>query len=351
MGFPAALRCQNKASPLMPGICTSAIRQDVIRSLFDLRNSSAEAKPLAMNPSERSRPVVASRTDSSSSTMAIEGLIVVMPHSVSGAKAILRLLLRDWQRVSEHGARWFACLDPYAAAMRFDDRPGDRQSEAHAAGFGRVECIENLLGPDRPKAGAGVAHADGDIARTVLGRIDGEKSACLGRVFHRLDRIENEVEHDLLHLYRVGPQRGEVVAQAGLQHDMMLADLAGGQRQNVADDVIDVASRFQRRRPLGQRAHTPNDLPRARGVLDDAFQRRFGFVEIGWVGRQPAQARVCVDHRAAIGWLTSWAIDAVNSPRAVTRAACASWARASETAFSAASILSVREVVAAMART
>src|ERR1700730_17915104 len=52
---------------------------------------------------------------------------------------------------------------------------------------------------------------------------------------------------------------------------------------------------------------------------------------------------------AANGWLTSWAIEAVNSPNVVTRAMCAICARAACIAVSADLILNTRYVVAPIA--
>jgi len=53
----------------------AAIKQEVMRMRLDFRNASADANPLAINPCERKSPMVASRTESSSSTTAIDGLI------------------------------------------------------------------------------------------------------------------------------------------------------------------------------------------------------------------------------------------------------------------------------------
>jgi hypothetical protein len=46
-----------------------------MRMRLDFRNASADANPLAINQCERKRPIVASRTESSSSTTEIDGLI------------------------------------------------------------------------------------------------------------------------------------------------------------------------------------------------------------------------------------------------------------------------------------
>ena len=53
-------------------------------------------------------------------------------------------------------------LEPDAAAMRFDDRPADRQADAHAVRLGRDERLEQLRRDRRRDAGAGILDDDLD---------------------------------------------------------------------------------------------------------------------------------------------------------------------------------------------
>src|SRR5581483_10878877 len=61
----------------MPGICTSAIRQSVLAHLSDSRKSWAHGNASEENPVALIRLMVASRTDSSSSTIEIIGLFAI----------------------------------------------------------------------------------------------------------------------------------------------------------------------------------------------------------------------------------------------------------------------------------
>jgi hypothetical protein len=69
-----SLRCSDRlwcrSRPLMFGILKSATRQPVRFRSGEPKNSSAEANTSAANPIERINLLIASRTDSSSSTMA-----------------------------------------------------------------------------------------------------------------------------------------------------------------------------------------------------------------------------------------------------------------------------------------
>src|SRR6185437_6463258 len=71
----------------MPGICTNAMRQSVRPRLSDLRKASAQGNASGENPAALIRLMVASRTDSSSSTIeiivlfAISALVIMIQFS------------------------------------------------------------------------------------------------------------------------------------------------------------------------------------------------------------------------------------------------------------------------------
>src|ERR1700716_2901868 len=77
----------------MPGIWTSSTRQDAVSTASELRNASADANATAVNPIDLNKFVAASRTDSSSSTIAMRG--------PSGA--VLPFMLLNIRRGSRHG--------------------------------------------------------------------------------------------------------------------------------------------------------------------------------------------------------------------------------------------------------
>src|ERR1700730_16048126 len=74
MVLPEATRWRYSSRPVIPGICTSAIRQEVRGTWREFKNSSADAKASAVYPNDFMRPLIASRIDSSSSTTEIRGL-------------------------------------------------------------------------------------------------------------------------------------------------------------------------------------------------------------------------------------------------------------------------------------
>jgi hypothetical protein len=70
---PRICKCLWSSTPLIPGILTSEIKQELSHTWDDRKNSSAETKVRAMYPSERTSLRVASRTDASSSMIEITG--------------------------------------------------------------------------------------------------------------------------------------------------------------------------------------------------------------------------------------------------------------------------------------
>src|ERR1700730_18342112 len=75
MGLPEVDRCRCRSIPLIPGMLISAIRHAVRDNCRECKKSSAEAKVSALYPNDFIRPLAASRTDSSSSTIEITGLV------------------------------------------------------------------------------------------------------------------------------------------------------------------------------------------------------------------------------------------------------------------------------------
>src|SRR6202022_3456522 len=73
MVLPEATRWRYSSSPVIPGICTSAIRHEVRGTLREFKNSSADAKASAVYPNDFMSPLIASRIASSSSRTETRG--------------------------------------------------------------------------------------------------------------------------------------------------------------------------------------------------------------------------------------------------------------------------------------
>jgi len=100
--------------------------------------------------------------------------------------------------------------------MRVDNGPTDRQPHSHAAGFGRVESLEKALEMVWINAWPRITH--GHENATGLGLLGADQQLpwpCLNRA-HGLDRVQDQVQHNLLQLNTVSLDREKPLGEASL---------------------------------------------------------------------------------------------------------------------------------------
>src|SRR5262249_38315373 len=120
------------------------------------------------------------------------------------------LLLRDgWgalnlglvphrKREAKYGPARRARVRPQAPAMRFDDRATDRQADPHAPVLGRDEGLEDALAIRYDDSGPRVAYPNEQAFRGARFGADRELPFFLFDPRHGLDRIHDQIQHDLL---------------------------------------------------------------------------------------------------------------------------------------------------------
>src|SRR6478672_4749062 len=94
----------------------SEIKQLVRWIRSDFRNASADENPFAVKPSNCRRPTIASRTDSSSSTTAIAGLV-----SIAKVSAMENAYLKNSRLAI---ALWCRLLRRIGIGLKFVGHPG-----------------------------------------------------------------------------------------------------------------------------------------------------------------------------------------------------------------------------------
>jgi hypothetical protein len=94
--LPCAISRSRRSIPLIPGICTSVIRQELSSTRGERRKSSADSNTKATKPSDLRRLCIAARTDASSSTIETIG--------VFDTRAILLLGAQTRQRAERRTA-------------------------------------------------------------------------------------------------------------------------------------------------------------------------------------------------------------------------------------------------------
>src|SRR5215467_4370483 len=135
-----------------------------------------------------------------------------------------RLVSSDqWQSEMERRALVLTALRPDAAAVELDEFLADRQPEARAAGAAGdwiVELLERLEEPRQvvfADPDAGVGHTQPDGVR--LGHDTDQHPALRGE----LNRVRQQIEHDLLDLRAVRRQRRELERHVLLDLELLAA--------------------------------------------------------------------------------------------------------------------------------
>src|SRR5262249_39027988 len=86
------------------------------------------------------------------------------------------------------------------AAVGFDDRAADRQSHAHAVGFGGEECVEDAVDILRADPCPRVFDRYGDTIRLVDFRLQPQHPGTIHHRAHRINGIADKIQNDLLQL-------------------------------------------------------------------------------------------------------------------------------------------------------
>ena len=116
----------------------------------------------------------------------------------------------------KYGAARFIRLCPQPTPMGIDDRPANRQPHPYSAGFRGVESLENALEMFRINARPRIAHCHEDAICLALLRADRQLSWPLLNRPHCFDRIQNQVQDDLLQLNTIPLNRKRPLRKVGI---------------------------------------------------------------------------------------------------------------------------------------
>src|SRR5881628_423024 len=179
--------------PLAPGSRTSSTRHAGEAGRLLLRKSWVEAKAATLKPTERSRFSSERRIAASSSTTNTTASLVVMttsPDRPAGQTGMLPPAIV--------GRR------PDPPAVGLDDRAADRESHAEALRLGRIEGVEQMVDALRVQSRPRVARGDEHALRSIQTRANHELSWGVTGAAHSFDRVDDQVEKNLLQLDSVG---------------------------------------------------------------------------------------------------------------------------------------------------
>src|SRR6516162_9897114 len=166
---------------------------------------------------------------------------------VKRLKRIRELSFAAGQGELKHSAARLFRLCPQPAPVGVDDRPADRQPHSSSAGFSRVEGLENALAMSRIKARPGIAHGHENAGVILLGADQQLSWLRLNRA-HCLNRVQSQVQDDLLQLNAVAMNGKQSVSKPGLDRYTVSGDCVSRQHDHLIDSRIEIKTLLSRRR-------------------------------------------------------------------------------------------------------
>ena len=106
--------------------------------------------------------------------------------------------------------------------MGFDNRAADREAHAHAVGLRRVEGFKETRQALRAQPMAGIPHRDAHALRLDTRGADVLFAVAVLNAAHRLDGIDDQVQHHLLQLHPIASDGWRVVRQLRADRDAAL---------------------------------------------------------------------------------------------------------------------------------
>src|SRR5215475_6807813 len=109
--------------------------------------------------------------------------------------------------------------------MRLHDGTANPQPHAHAARLGGKERLEHLLDLLSAQPDACVFHADQHTTQRMPLRLDVQVTRSVHHGTHRLHTVAHEIQQDLLYLDPIAQHVRDIVAEDGVQSDVLPACL------------------------------------------------------------------------------------------------------------------------------
>ena len=137
-----------------------------------------------------------------------------------------------------------------------------------------------------------IAHGDEAIRLTLLGA-DQQLSRPIDRA-HCFDRVQNQVQDDLLQLNTIPLNDGQIVRGPQLERNAVPGDCAPRQFNYLGDRLIEIEAILSRRRLLYVSPDAVDDVAGSVGVAHDTPERFSDFVQIWRLLGQEIQSRAGV---------------------------------------------------------
>ncbi len=124
--------------------------------------------------------------------------------------------------------------------MALNDRAADGQPDAHALALGRVKGIEEALDVTRLHPGSRVAYRKTDFTPPAAARDDRQMPTSVINGAHRVRRVQHQIEDDLLKLYPITPNLGQVLIKTRPNHYSRTLESAAGEREYFSRGLVQI---------------------------------------------------------------------------------------------------------------
>src|SRR6266699_208018 len=197
----------------------------------------------------------------------------------------------------------FIRLRPQPAPVSFDNGLADRQPHPHSAGLCGIERLENTLEVLRIDTRSSIDYRDEGATNLALPGADRQLARPLLDRAHCFDRIQDQVQDDLLQLNTVPLNGRRPPRHSSLYQDSILVDRAARQHNHLIDCLIEIKTLLLRGSFLDVVAEPVDDDCSPIGIADNAIER---FASLGQVWRvrfEKIQSRTGVVARGPNGLL------------------------------------------------
>src|SRR6516164_6030734 len=189
---------------------------------------------------------------------------------------------------------WLARRGPEPSPMSLNDRAADRQAHTHSLRLGRVEGFKEAWEALRRQPWPGIPYPDAHAFRLVGFRADQQFAPAVTVAAHRLDGVDDQVDHHLLNLHPITPKEWQGLGELRLDRGADLNDLTPSENDRVADRFIYVEPIHLRRRFFGVIFDPVDDFSGPIGFGHNTVERLPRFAQIRRLHLQKFLSRTSV---------------------------------------------------------
>ena len=205
--------------------------------------------------------------------------------------------LRLSVRIDERSTAFLGRLHTNLTTMSLDDPTYDREAQSCSLSFRRNEWLEYAVGECRRNARPGVANHYRDLSDVMHLGADHNLTRGPGQIADGIDRVEEQVEHDLLELHAIALYGSDAAVEIERQLHLTDHKVAPDESRHVRHDVIDRERLEHGIVAPHHRARAPDHVRGPHHGLEDVGDDPIEEIVIGRIAENAARGRRCRQDR------------------------------------------------------